>query len=518
MNPTAPALQSPVVTAALLGETNTLLLAGFIAVAVYLVGVAVGRSLKRQGGLRLGTLYQLFCLALALYLPMKILDLNFVSGRFILRREIGAAVILLGALFVIALLRRYLWEGYFERRRQTPIPKFLREVAAVLVFVAALAIVLSVVYGQTVPGLLTGSGILAIILGLALQDLLGNMFSGLALEIGRPFKTGDWLILDKYHAEVIEVNWRSTRLRTNDDFYLDIPNNQIVRHTIINLSYPTRVHAMRLTIGLDYNVPPNTVKAVLYRAAVNAPGVLAYPPPKVFLLDFADSAILYEIKVSLDDHNLYNDIVDAIRTNCWYELRRQNIKIPYPIRSVQIDRSSNKSERATIPPEAWPELRKQRFFQLLSEEQTGHLLTSANLCSYGAGEKIIEEGAEGDSMFVLVKGTVHVYVARAGEPARVATLHPGEHFGETSLLTGEKRSATVVAETDCDVLEIEKNVFGELLQADKELAAELSELLAQRRLETEGVLASAASTPAVMARKTEYTASVLKRLYSFFEL
>ncbi len=136
----------------------------------------------------------------------------------------------------------------------------------------------------------------------------------------------------------MEINWRSTRLCTNDNIYLDIPNNEIVRTTIVNLHYPTEVHAMRIRVGVDYNVPPNRVKDALARAASSANGVLANPPVKVFLVDFADHAVTYEIKFYMGNHARINETNDAVRTNVWYELKRQRITIPFPIRTLQLER------------------------------------------------------------------------------------------------------------------------------------------------------------------------------------
>src|SRR6185295_18845885 len=134
---------------------------------------------------------------------------------------------------------------------------------------------------------------------------------GIAIEVGKPFKPGDWLLVEGRRAEVIEVNWRSTRLRTNDDIYLDIPNKMIVGTTITNLTYPTRQHAIRLSVGFDYATPPNFIKDIMAKAAAAAPGVLATPAPRVFLKDFADSAVLYEIKFWLEDESKFTDIVDG---------------------------------------------------------------------------------------------------------------------------------------------------------------------------------------------------------------
>ncbi len=226
-----------------------------------------------------------------------------------------------------------------------------------------------------------------------MQDLLGNIISGIALEIGKPFKRGDWVIYETQRAEVIEVNWRSTRLRNNDDVYLDVPNNQIVKHAILNLSYPNKVHAERIIVGIDYNAAPNLVREALIRAAGNGFSVLKNPSPKVFLKDFADSAVLYEIKFWMERDDLYNDIMDSVRTNVWYELNRYNIKIPYPVRTLQVER--RQSRQQAITPVLMDTLRKQKFFLCMDDAQIDRILASAKLLRYGRGEKPHHAGERG---------------------------------------------------------------------------------------------------------------------------
>ncbi|MEI8340778.1 MAG: mechanosensitive ion channel family protein [Verrucomicrobiota bacterium] len=485
---------------------------------VYSITMLVGRFLRRRSGVKLGVMYRLFSIAISIFLPLLFLDINFHSDPFDLQRELEAVSILLGAFFLTALIRRYLWEGYFHKKRGTEIPKFLRELAALLVFLIAAVFVLDRIYGEgkAFAGLVAGSGVIAIILGFAMQDLLGNIISGIALEIGKPFRPGDWLLFETHHAEVIEINWRSTRLRTNDDICLDIPNNQIVRHTIVNLSYPEKIHSMRIVIGLDYNVPPNQVKEIIVNAAKESIGVLPAPVPKCFLKDFGDSAIQYELKFWMEDDALYNDIFDSIRTNIWYALKRHQIKIPFPVRTLQIERRDRFSRE--IPAAVRASLATQPLFQNLDEHQTNQLLSAAKLHRYGSGEKLIRQGTEGSSMYVLLDGNADVHVSHQGGSACVATLKAGDYFGEMSLLTGEKRSATVVAKSDCEVLEIGKTSFAEVLQSSETLLQKLSEMLAQRRLENEGVLAATSGPQTVATKQQEYAANFLARLSSFFDL
>ena len=170
---------------------------------------------------------------------------------------------------------------------------------------------------------------------------------------------------------------------------------------------------MRMRIGIDYKVPPNRVKDALFRATNSAENVIKDPRPKIFVVDFGESAITYEIKYYMTNHALYNEVSDAIRTNVWYELKRENITVPFPIRTLHLDR-----RRAQPVSEGHDEaraiLRGEQLFQCLSDEQIEGLLARSRLNHFGRGERLIEEGAEGDSMFVLLRGTVNVRSQKTG--------------------------------------------------------------------------------------------------------
>src|ERR1700736_2609849 len=479
------------------------------------VALSIGRFLKRGAAVQLGMLYQLFCLTLAFYVALAIYG---VQADW--RNHVGAAAILLSTALVVALINRYVWDWYFEKRKQTTIPHFLREVIGGLIFLIALLLVLSVGYHAEaqLKGLLAGSGIAAIILGFAGQNLFGGIIAGMSLQINRPYKVTDWLKVGDTFGEVKEINWRSTRLRTNDGIYLDIPNNEIVKSTIVNLHYPTEVHAMRIRVGVDYHVPPNRVKDVLARAAQSAVNVLPEPKVKVFLVDFADHAVLYEIKYYMGNHSRINETNDAVRTNVWYELKRQRIKIPYPIQDLYLHRPAVRSVEEDHD-EARAILRGEPLFDCLSDAQIGNIIQQSHLNHFGRGERVIEEGAEGNSMFILLRGAAQVSVSKNGSTIQVATLGSGDCFGEMSLLTGEKRSATVRADGDCYVMEISKDVMGDVIRESPDCLKQLSELLAKRKMETEGILKDAATSSADQAAKQrEYTATFLKRLKTFFAL
>jgi len=480
---------------------------------LYCLMVLIGRRLKHRHGVRLGWAYHAFGLGLAIYVPARLM-----AFQWPFLHHLGAADVILGALFLIALVDRYVWHLYFQERHQVSVPKFLTEVARLAILVVALFLVLEFDYGQTIRGLLLAPGIAAVVVGLAMQDLMSNIIAGMALQLARSFAHGDWLFVDNRYAEVIEINWRATRLRTNDDICVEVPNRELARQSIINLNRPHRLHAVRIGITLDAAVPPNRVKEVLLHATSGAHGVAPDPKPKVFLKNFAESGIDYEIKFYMDNFRLYNEVCDAIRTNLWYGLRRHGIRIPYPTRTLQLERPARDKQRE-VQSAARAILRQQSLFRCLADDQLDALLPRGRIVHFGRGEKLIQQGDNGDSMFILVEGHANVLVKRDGGARRVASLKSGDCFGEMSLLTGELRSATVLAESDCEVVEISKSVLAITLKEQPELLGQLSNLLAQRQLENEGLLASVqAEDTASVARGKTYAAGFLKKLHSFFEL
>jgi small-conductance mechanosensitive channel len=497
-----------------LSEAERTAITALVFIGTFFIALWVGRFLKRRAGVRLGLLFRLFCLILAFYAALSVYG---VQASW--RNHVGTAVILLSTAVVVALMNRYVWDFYFEKKRHTPIPHFLREVVGGIIFLIVLLLVLSYGYHAEaqLKGLLAGSGVVAIILGFAGQNLFAGIIGGISIQINRPFKVGDWLKVGDTYAEVREINWRSTRLCTNDDIYLDIPNNEMVSHQIVNLHYPTEVHAMRIRVGIEYKSPPNRVKDALARAAQSARNVLADPPVKVFLVDFADFAVIYEIKFYMGNHARMNETNDSIRTNVWYELKRQGITIPFPIRTLHVERKGAASIHEEYQ-EARAVLRSEALFECLSDEQIDSLVQQSQVSHFGRGERVIREGAEGESMFVLLSGAAEVSISKNGTSISVATLKAPDCFGEMSLLTGERRTATVRAETDCQVMEIGKPVMAEVLRAAPDCLERLSELLARRKMETEGLLKEAVSEGHHEGKEREYTANFLQRLRTFFEL
>ena len=478
---------------------------------LYCLMVLWGRLLKRRHGVRLGWLYHLFALAVVVYISGELLGLDWPFLP-----HVAWATVILGSLFLIALVDRYVWELYFKQRHNVEVPKFLVEVVRLAIILLAVFLVLRFGYHQTINGLLIAPGVLMVIVGLAMQDSVGNIISGLTLQIGKPYHAGDWLLVGDTYAEVIEINWRATRLRTMDAIVIEIPHRQMAAQNIVNLNKPARCHAMLISVGIEYGAPPTRVKDVLLHATANARGIAPEPKPRVYLKNFGDSSIQYEIKFWLEDHSTYFKVADSIRTNVWYSLRRHGIRIPFPIRTLQLEQPA-RDKQQEVQSAARLMLRQQTLFESFTDAPLDALLPRGQAAHFGRGEKLIEQGENGDSMFILVNGTADVLVNHDGMQTRVGSLAAGDCFGEMSLLTGEKRSATVVACTDCEVVEIGKTVLAKSLKENPQLVNMLGEILAKRRMETEGILADTPKT-ALIRKQEQYTDGFLDKLRLFFEL
>jgi len=432
----------------------------------------------------------------------------------------GAVALVSGVMLLWVVLDHLLFESGAAKKSAVPVPTILRQVMGGLVLFGAVGAVLTWGYQQKVTGLLATSGVAALIIGLALQDLLSNVIAGFSIHMSRAYKVGDWLLLgsEGKRAEVREISWRSTRLVDNDQVSFELPNSELVKGRIVNLNRPGEEHAIRLTFGLDYDVPPNLAKEAILAAAKDAQGLIENPPPNVVLADYGDSAILYELRVWMRQARLYNACCDDIRTRLWYELQRRGLRIPYPVRSIE-RRTANVPDRVVqARGNALEILRGSPVLGCLDEDAAAGLVREGRIGLYGPGEAVVQRGEAGASMFLILDGQVAVNGRNpAGQRVVLARLGKGECFGEMSLLTGEPRSATVRSEKDSMLLEISKASLVPVLGANPELAEVLGGLLEARTIEQkEKQEHSGAAWTAEQNNRSRQQRSLASRIRAFF--
>lgn len=375
-----------------------------------------------------------------------------------------------------------------------------------------LVIVLFMVIGTVLlrEQLLTTSAVGAVVVGFALQDTLGNLFSGLAIQIEKPFRVGHWVQIGEREGQVQEVTWRATKLRTKAGQFLIVPNSVMSKEPVLNFSEPTVPTRIEVEIGAAYGTPPNLVKQAVSEAMANAPLVMRAPEPQVAIKGFGASSIDYVALFWIEDYALDRVARDQVRTNLWYTFRRYNIEIPWPIQ-VEYSRKEEPLRTAHHVNEAAQSLAGVELFHPLDDAARLALSASAGQHLFAGGEAIVRQGAEGDSMFVLLRGHARVVLEPTGQ--EVAVIGPGGFFGEMSLLTGEKRTATVKALDDVEVLEISAAAFRRLAAANPALLDHISTVVMTRRAGLDDARAHASAAAAPEAR-----ASFLTRMRKYLNI
>jgi CRP-like cAMP-binding protein len=355
------------------------------------------------------------------------------------------------------------------------------------------------------------------VIGLALQDTLGNVFAGLSLQMERPFQVGDWISFGAFEGTVHDVSWRATQFRTRNNDLVTVPNSTLSKESFVNYSSPSRVSGRLVEIGLHYRHPPAQVKSLLIEACTQVPQILRDPKPLVRLKSFDAYSIIYQVKFWIDDFNAVLDIEEAYRTVLWYALAREGVEIPYPIQiEYQHEYRHEVGEEEKIPVSArvLDRLRQVEFLEPLSNEELEELAKRTKLHGYYTNETIIRQGDEGDSFFVLDEGEVIVYVSQDGHEEEVARLTPPAPLGEMALLTGERRAATVRAATPVRLLVIDRESFKSTMLGNPNLAQAMSDIIARRQVE---LLAKRAELDkSLAAAQAERSRQILESIRRFF--
>jgi len=389
-----------------------------------------------------------------------------------------------------------------SRRRNVPAPLLLREIVSILLYAIAFSSAMTLIFERSVTGFLATGTVVAAVLGLALQETLGNLFAGIALHLEDSFSPGDVIRTGEQFGIVEAVRWRGTWLRTFNNNLIIVPNSMLARERLE--VYPrNNFNARVLQLNVDYHAAPATVIDVLTQAASHVDGVVQEMPCFARLAAFGDSSITYEIKYFTADYSMRDRIDADIRKAVWYALRRNGIPLGLPIRAMH--RYEEPSQRLHPEPE---EIRRRLagvdILSPIAPEIQQAIADAARVHIYSKGETIIRRDTEGDSMFIIHHGSVSVRV----DGAEVAQLEPGDFFGEMALLTGEHRTADVIALTDVVAVEIAKDALQPVLLDLPELAAAISAKVVERRNTLD-------------ARRTalpDEHASVLSRIKAYFGL
>lgn len=429
---------------------------------------------------------------------------------------------LVGTLASVVLVAVAAFEGVWRRfRPRTPriLPDVITSAFALVALIRA-----SSRLGVELSGIIATSAVLTAVIGLSLQDTLGNVLGGLSLQLDQSINVGDWVKIGDVTGRVSEIRWRYTALETRNWETVIIPNNLLTKQQVMVLG---RRHDQPeqwrrwVKFQVDYRTTPSNVIDVVQAALRAQPivHVAVQPPPNCIAYEFGDSTITYAVRYWLTDLAVDDPTDSAVRTVIFFALRRAGIPFAIPGKSVLLSHDDQRVEQQRAE-----ELERRRgalgrvdLFRGLSDEERLELASNLQHAPFARGEVLTRVGADAHHLYTIVGGEVSVRVGTGADEHEVSRLGPGTFFGEMALLTGEKRRATIVALTDVDCYRLDADAFRALLLKRPDLAETVAAVLAERSV---GLSAAhekldEAARASQLARSR---ADMLDKIRSFFAL
>ena len=425
----------------------------------------------------------------------------------VLRLVLFATLAYLG----VVALNTLVFDLILRFRRSLEAPALVRHVFSIVTFTVLLLLIFNLVFPKVNLGaLFTTSAIFGVILGLALQDTLGNFFAGISMQADRPFQVGDVITVGalRHKGIVEEITWRAIKIRTFANHVILINNNTAAREPI-EVCPRGNLNARYVFFNTLYTASPAKTIHVVREALRGIHNVSRIMVPVVRIRNLGDSGVEYEVKYWPEDYTHHEDTDALIRQRIWYAFRRADLNFAYPTRTLLVERKPHPGHGDGDDRVILERLAAVDLFASLSMEETAMLARAVTSHVYAPGEIFIRAGDPGSSMFVIDHGRVSVQLSEDGHIRPVATLGEGAFFGEMSLLTGEPRTSDIVALEETKVLEIGHTAMKQIFDANPDLVEALSLIIANRKERL------AASTYAIPA-SPNVSAGILSAIKRFF--
>jgi small-conductance mechanosensitive channel/CRP-like cAMP-binding protein len=425
------------------------------------------------------------------------------------RTLVSIAVWMSLALVAVRALNEFVF-FIFRKRKGYDAPSLMRDLFSLVCYVTALTLILRLHFDLSFTALLPGSALLGVILGLALQDTLGNLFSGISLHADKPFQVGDVITVGRFTGVVMGITWRAVKIKTFSNHIVLVSNSSIAKESI-EVCPREGQNARIVPFAALYTDSPVKVVHVVREAVRECDNVLRYMTPVVRIRNLGDSAVEYEVKYWLSDYARHNDTDALIRQRIWYAFRRNGLTFAFPTRTLYMEGAAPQDGGGRDTETLAELLSAVDIFSPLSADELNAMAVGAGGRVFAPGETIIRAGDSGASMFVVHRGSVDVRVETNGTPRTIKRLGEGDFFGEMALFTGEPRTANVVAAEETEVLEIGHDTMKNLFQTNPDLVEALSHTINERR-------AGLAANASAAFSEDDTPAGLLSKIRRFFRL
>lgn len=394
--------------------------------------------------------------------------------------------------FVVARIGGWLLvDLVLQRHYQEQMPKLIKDVFSFVIYLAALALLLHRVFEIPVTGLVATTGAMGMVIGFALRDMISDVFSGIAINLDRTFKIGDVIKLRSGFTGIVqEINWRTTRLLSPEGITSVIPNGQISIMEVHIYNKPQRAWRADTDLHLDYSIPTERALRILNAAVRRVDQSVNRELANVQLAGVDERGVCYRAYYWVQKLEDWMPLRSQVIACLMEDLYHAGLT---PVRPRQELFLGRMPEYKLDPGQkSRMMLNRVPLLQQLEPDELEQLIAHVEPKVLPGGSRVVEEGDEGNSFFVVTEGLLHVLARKENRsrPILVGSIRAGECFGEFSLLTGERRSATVEAVTDCVIYEIQQGHIAAILEQRPQLARILSDLLAERRLQSQEVLDS----------------------------
>jgi small-conductance mechanosensitive channel len=415
------------------------------------------------------------------------------------------------AIVIVRGLASFIFGTIFRRRRGYEAPSLIRNIFSIVAYIASFVIIFKQFYPEVGLGaLFTTSAVLGAIIGLALQDTLGNFFAGISLHADKPFQVGDVVTVGTRTGVVESITWRAVKIRTFTN-HIVLASHSSVSKEAIEVCARDTLNARIVFFSTLYTDSPAKTIHIVREAVREADNVSLKITPIVRIRNLGESGLEWEVKYWLIDYAKYNDTDALVRQRVWYAFRRAGIDFAFPTRTLHVERKAKADAAQTDGSGFIERLSAVDIFAPLSKEETARLAGASISHIFAPGETVIRAGDEGSSMFVVHSGRVSVQLSDNGKPRTVAVLNEGDFFGEMALFTGEPRAANVVAVEETEVLEIGFQAMKHLFDTNPDLVDSLSHIIAERRV---GLTAKPESAEGGEV-ESEGIISAIKRFFGF---
>ncbi|MGQ0542004.1 MAG: cyclic nucleotide-binding domain-containing protein, partial [Blastocatellia bacterium] len=383
---------------------------------------------------------------------------------------------------IVRFLAFLVFETALKRAAQSEVSSLLRTVLSIVIYIVAFFIIFQTQYPSVqLAALFTGSTILAIVVGLALQDTLGNLFAGIALQADQLFQTGDVVTLADGRGGVVEsISWRGVRIRTFQNKILVLSNAVLGKETM-EVAPKENLNARLVFFNTIYSNSPSKTAHVVREAVRQVENVSQKYRPIVRIRNLGDNGIDWEVKFWCEDYSKFNDTDALVRQRIWYVFSREKIDFAYPTRTVHMEERPVERTFEEYVISTVERLSRIEIFAPLAENELEKIAQTSVTRVFAPAEAIVRRGQEGDSMFVITSGSVKVQIPENDYLKTINKLSKNDFFGEMSLLTGQPRTADVIAEEETEVLQIKKTALKPIFESNPELMKAISEIIDERR-------------------------------------